>query len=93
MIVVMFNTLKKLSDYVPRVLARMRQERLSQAAASLTFTTVLALVPLATVMLAVFTAFPIFGNFRAALQDYFLRALMPAAISEAILGSCTGTMP
>jgi membrane protein len=86
MIVGMFTTLKNLKDYAQRVLVRMTEERLSQAAASLTFTTVLAIVPLATVTLAVFTAFPMFGDFRAALQDYFLRALMPAAISEQVMG-------
>ena len=41
---------------------RFREDRLGLTASSLTFTTTLALVPLVTVALAVFTAFPIFGQ-------------------------------
>lgn len=80
-----FKFLQNFYGFTQRVIERMKQERLNQAAASLTFTTVLALVPLATVALAIFTAFPIFQNFRTALQDYFLEALMPAAISEQVM--------
>jgi membrane protein len=73
-----------------RVLARMREERLSQTAAGLTFTTTLAIVPLATVALAIFTAFPIFARFRKALQEYFLEALMPAMISDTVMQFING---
>ena len=40
---------------------RFREDRLGLTASSLTFTTILALVPFVTVALALFTAFPIFG--------------------------------
>jgi membrane protein len=73
-----------------RVVARMREERLSQTAAGLTFTTTLAIVPLATVALAIFTAFPIFARFRKALQEYFLEALMPAMISDTVMQFING---
>lgn len=82
----LFMFIENFYAFLQRIIERMKQERLNQAAASLTFTTVLALVPLATVALAIFTAFPIFQNFRTALQDYFLEALMPAAISEQVMG-------
>ena len=39
---------------------RFREDRLGLTASSLTFTTLIALVPLVTVMLAVFSAFPMF---------------------------------
>ncbi|HEY4541947.1 MAG TPA: YhjD/YihY/BrkB family envelope integrity protein, partial [Noviherbaspirillum sp.] len=58
-------------------LRRLEEERLPEVAGSLTFTTVLALVPVLTVVLAVFTAFPIFNTFRATLEEYFLQTLMP----------------
>ena len=48
--------------------ARASEERIAQVAASLTFTTVLSLVPLFTVVLALFTAFPLFEQFRTALE-------------------------
>ena len=47
---------------------RFREDRLGLTAGSLTFTTLIALVPLVTVMLAVFTAFPMFSSFQDALQ-------------------------
>jgi membrane protein len=64
---------------------RLREERLPQVAGSLTFTTVLALVPLLTIALAVFTTFPLFDTFRRALDSYFLRSLIPAGIASTIL--------
>ena len=64
---------------------RLREERLPQVAGSLTFTTVLALVPLLTIALAVFTTFPLFDSFRRALDSYFLRSLIPAGIASTIL--------
>ncbi|MET0964664.1 MAG: YihY family inner membrane protein [Noviherbaspirillum sp.] len=64
---------------------RLREERLPQVAGSLTFTTVLALVPLLTIALAVFTTFPLFDTFRNALNSYFLRSLIPTGIASTIL--------
>jgi membrane protein len=50
-------------DLVRFALRRLREERLPQVAGSLTFTTTLALVPLLTIVLAIFTMFPaISGN-------------------------------
>jgi membrane protein len=64
---------------------RLEEERLPEVAGSLTFTTVLALVPVLTVVLAVFTAFPIFNTFRATLEAYFVQTLMPGTIADTIL--------
>lgn len=64
---------------------RIDEERLPQVAGSLTFTTVLALVPMATIAFALFTAFPIFNSFRTSLEAYFIQNLMPKAISDTIL--------
>jgi membrane protein len=82
--------LRNLRLFMRRVGERMRQERLSQTAAGLTFTTTLGLVPLATVALAIFTAFPLFKQFRLALQDYFLEALMPASIANTVMQFING---
>jgi membrane protein len=68
---------------------RFREDRLGLTASSLTFTTLIALVPLFTVMLAVFSAFPMFGNFQVALQKYFLQTLVPDAIAKPVLQSLT----
>ncbi|RJF98875.1 YihY family inner membrane protein [Noviherbaspirillum saxi] len=65
---------------------RLNEERLPQVAGSLTFTTVLALVPIFAIAFAIFTTFPLFNTFRAALEAYFIKSLMPKAIANTILG-------
>jgi membrane protein len=64
---------------------RLEEERLPQVAGSLTFNTVLALVPMLTIALAIFTTFPIFNTFRQSLEAYFIQSLIPKAISNTIL--------
>lgn len=68
---------------------RFREDRLGLSAGSLTFTTLIALVPLLTVMLAVFTAFPMFGSFQGALEKYLLQQLVPEGIARPVLRSLT----
>ena len=68
---------------------RLDEEHLPQVAGSLTFTTVLAVVPLLTIALAIFTAFPLFNTFRSALEAYFTQNLMPKAIANTILSYMT----
>ncbi|MBC7941450.1 MAG: YihY family inner membrane protein [Chitinophagaceae bacterium] len=69
---------------------RFGEDRLGLTAGSLTFTTLIALVPLVTVMLAVFSAFPMFSSFQAALQTYFLQSLVPDNIALPVLRALTG---
>ena len=64
---------------------RARQERLPQAAASLTFTTLLSIVPLLAVSFALFTRFPVFSRFEAALEEHLLKSLLPADIARTVL--------
>jgi len=68
---------------------RFRAERLGLTAGSLTFTTLISLVPLLTVMLALFTAFPMFASFQVALEKYFLKSLIPENIARPVLASLT----
>ena len=68
---------------------RFREDRLGVTASSLTFTTLISLVPLVTVMLAVFSAFPMFANFQVALQKYFLQSLVPDGIATPVLAALT----
>jgi membrane protein len=68
---------------------RFRDDHLGLTAGSLTFTTLISLVPLATVMLAAFSAFPMFASFQDALQKYFLQSLVPDAIARPVLNALT----
>ena len=68
---------------------RFREARLGVSASSLTFTTVLALVPLFTVGLAVFSAFPVFGKFQDTIQRWLIDSLVPESIARQVLGYLT----
>jgi membrane protein len=68
---------------------RFREDRLGLTASSLTFTTLISLVPLLTVMLAVFSAFPMFSSFQDSLQKYFLQSLVPQTIAKPVLDALT----
>jgi membrane protein len=69
--------------------SRFQEVRLGMTASSLTFTTVLALVPLLTLALAIFTAFPIFAQMQEQLQRWLIDSLVPESISRQVLGSLT----
>ncbi len=67
--------------------ARFREAQLAQAAGSLTFTTLLGLVPLLTVALALFSAFPVFAAFQEGLERLFLQSLVPDAIARPVMSA------
>src|SRR6185369_1809520 len=66
-------------------LRRAREERLAQVAGSLTFTTILSIVPFLAVSFALFTSFPVFKRFEQAIQEILLKSLLPADISRTVL--------
>ena len=68
---------------------RFREDRLGLTASSLTFTTMLGLVPFFAVALAIFTAFPIFSKLQVLLQRWLVDSLVPDSISRQVLGYLT----
>jgi membrane protein len=82
-------TWAEVRDLVRFARRRLKEEKLPQVAGSLTFTTTLALVPLLTIVLAIFTTFPLFGQFRTALDHYFVQTVMPKAIANTIISNLT----
>ncbi|MDR0458617.1 MAG: YihY family inner membrane protein [Burkholderiaceae bacterium] len=68
---------------------RFKQDRLGLSASSLTFTTTLALVPLFTVALSVFTAFPMFGRLQGELEKWLTHSLIPAGIANTVMDYLT----
>ncbi len=72
-----------------RVRRRFVEVRLGQAAGSLTFTTTIALVPLLTVSLAIFTIFPQFADIQTVVQRWLIDSLMPEGISRQVLSYVT----
>ncbi|WDD94430.1 YihY family inner membrane protein [Burkholderia sp. FERM BP-3421] len=75
------DTIRRLARFAAR---RSAEDRIPQVAGSLTFTTMLALVPLVTVAFALFTAFPIFASFQNSLQGFLADHLMPAQFNNQI---------
>lgn len=68
---------------------RFREDRLGLTASSLTFTTLIAMVPFFTVVLAVFTAFPMFSHLQRVLQRWLVNSLIPDNIARQVLGYLT----
>ena len=64
---------------------RFREDQLGVTASSLTFTTTIALVPLFTVVLAVFSAFPVFDRLQVTLQRWLVQSLVPENIARQVL--------
>ena len=73
------NTWRGFADFCLAVFWRFYEERALQTAGSLTYTTLLSLVPLITVALAVATAFPVFDETIGALQLFLLENFLPDA--------------
>ncbi|MEX2241002.1 MAG: YihY family inner membrane protein [Burkholderiales bacterium] len=69
--------IRALLEFCLALARRFRDDRGIQTAGSLTFTTLLALVPLVTVAVALSTAFPVFDQAMAALKGYVSGQLLP----------------
>ncbi|HEY4374716.1 MAG TPA: YihY family inner membrane protein [Burkholderiales bacterium] len=70
--------------YVEYLVRRSVQDQLPQAAGSLTFTTLLSLIPLVTIALALFSAFPLFASAKQAIENFLLQNALPRAASDVI---------
>jgi membrane protein len=66
-------------EFIVDVVRRFYEERALQAAGSLSYTTLLSLVPLFTVALAISTAFPVFDETIAVLQKFIFENFLPDA--------------
>ncbi len=80
-----YSWLKRAHDVAIFAQRRAHDVKMAQVSGSLTFTTTLTIVPLFAVALALFTAFPLFVEFRGAVENAVLKAL-PGQISDTVLG-------
>lgn len=71
-------------DFGLFVLRRLRDERCLDAAGSLTFTTLLALVPFLTIALMVVSAFPMFEEISSRFKLFLLSNLVPDSAGKVI---------
>lgn len=75
---------QNLLNFIRFVAGRFNQDNCEQVAASLTFTTLLSLVPLVTIALSLFSAFPVFDEFSTQIKTYLLSNLMPDVAGKII---------
>jgi len=83
----MASLTEKISSYLgfARFVAeRFYRDRCTQVAASLTYTTLLSLVPLITIALTVFSAFPVFEELMIELKVFLLNTLVPESAGKII---------
>jgi membrane protein len=73
----MKNNWTDLSHLLHFVALRFKQDRFPQMAASLTFTTLLSLVPLLTIALTLLSAFPVFDEFAAQIRQFIVSNMLP----------------
>lgn len=73
-------------SFLRAAIRRIEEDRCLQVAGSLTYTTLLALVPLVTVALALVTAFPVFGKFTEGVDDWLADNVLPEQVANAITG-------
>lgn len=76
-----WHTLRDVAGFAVR---RADEEKILQVASSLTFTTILSMVPLVTTVFAVLAALPVFNQIRDALHNFMVQNLMPVSISDSI---------
>ena len=70
--------------FIRYVFTRFKLDRCTQVAASLTFTTLLSLVPLITIGLTVIAAFPVFSQFINELKIFLLTNMVPESAGKII---------
>lgn len=80
----MHDRLLTLGSFLRFVWLRFYFDRCLKTAGSLTFTTLLALVPLITIMFTVMAAFPVFADFSTPVKIFLLENLVPEAAGRII---------
>ncbi|WP_374538910.1 YihY family inner membrane protein [Chitinimonas taiwanensis] len=81
-----FTRLPAPLDFVVFLLRRLRDDRCLEAAGSLTFTTLLALVPFLTIAIMVVSAFPMFEDFSSEVRRFLIKNLVPDSAGRVITG-------
>lgn len=75
----MRDSLQTFWRFVRQVAKRFDEDRCQRVAGALSFTTVLALVPLTAVTIAVLSLFPVFSTWMSVIQDFVYSNFVPAS--------------
>lgn len=80
----MLEVPRQLGRFLLHLIRRFNQDRCLQIASSLTFTTLLALVPLVTIALTLISAFPIFSGLGEEIRSFLLANMLPDAAGKVV---------
>lgn len=79
-----FDNWNRVTGFSRLVLRRLAADRCMQTAGSLTYTTMLAIIPLLTIALTLFSAFPMFGSYSNKFKSFIITNLVPDASGKII---------
>jgi len=82
----MSKQLRQLGRFLAHLSRRFGQDRCLQIASSLTFTTLLALVPLVTIVLTLMSAFPVFSALGEHIHAFLLQNMLPEKAGKVVAG-------
>ncbi len=71
------NLQKTLKEYIRYLFIRTKDDTIFRVAASLSYTSLIAIVPLLAIGLAIFSAFPVFRGAKEQMQEIILRNFVP----------------
>lgn len=80
----MVNNFSRVIPFLLLAYRRFKEDRCAQFAASLTYTTLLALVPIVTIALTVLSAFPVFADLMTQLKVFILNNFVPISAGKII---------
>lgn len=73
----LLEIMQKIREFVYFVMKRAQNDTVMRVASSLSYTSLIALVPVLAIALAIFSAFPVFNEVRQQVQDMIIQNLMP----------------
>jgi membrane protein len=76
--------LRQFGRFLAHLLRRFNEDRCLQIASSLTFTTLLALVPLVTITLTLVSAFPVFSGLGEHIHQFLLANMLPERAGKVV---------
>jgi len=77
----------RLGHFVAGALRRFLDDGCFTLAGSLTYTSLLSLVPLLTIALTLITAFPVFEDVTRGVDDFLAKNMLPPAVAKSVTGS------
>src|SRR5262245_47760967 len=78
------HRLQLLARFAAHVGRRFVEDNCLHLAASLTYTTLLSLVPLLTIALTLVSAFPVFKEFTQGVDDFFAQNVLPPVVAKTV---------